>query len=120
MASRVNGQLAASKPSKIPANATAPANPQRTYLLRVLVGVVASGGAVAIGMTHYLDAEDGQGFASHSLYLVDEGPLHSPRSTARSYLGFILPTPRHFLERLNEIDKFSLMERPEDPGFTGT
>ena len=40
--------------------------------------------------------------------------------TARSYLGFVLPTPRHFLERLNEIDKFPLMERAEDPGFTGT
>jgi hypothetical protein len=41
--------------------------------------------------------------------------LHSPR-----LLGFILPTPWHFLERLKEIDKFALLKRPEDSGFTGT
>jgi hypothetical protein len=35
-------------------------------------------------------------------------------------LGFVLPTPRHFLERLKKIDKFALMERPEDPGVTGS
>src|SRR6266853_6052777 len=32
----------------------------------------------------------------------------------------ILPAPRHFLERLKEIDKFSLIERPEDAGFAGS
>src|ERR1051326_2276078 len=69
MASRVKGQLAASKPSKIPANATIPANPQRTYLPRVLALAVVSGGTVAVAMADYLDAEDGQASASHSLYL---------------------------------------------------
>src|ERR1041385_1883426 len=59
MASRVNGQLAASRPSKMPARATTPANAQRTYLPRVSVVAFVSGGAVAIGMAHYLDAEDG-------------------------------------------------------------
>lgn len=34
-------------------------------------------------------------------------------------MRLVLPAPRHFLKRLKEIDKFSLMERPEDPGFTG-
>src|SRR5579864_5420216 len=67
MPSRVKGQLAASKPSKMPANATIPANPQRTYLTRVLAVMVVSSGAVAIGMAHYLDAEEGQDSARHSL-----------------------------------------------------
>lgn len=50
---------------------------------------------------------------------MEEVFLHSPRFTVRP-LGFILPTPWHFLERLKKIDKFALMKRPEDPGFTGT
>src|SRR5690242_5662896 len=32
----------------------------------------------------------------------------------------VLPTPRHFLESLKEIDKFALIKRPEDAAFTGT
>jgi hypothetical protein len=31
----------------------------------------------------------------------------------------VLTTPRHVLERLKEIDKLALIERPEYPGFTG-
>src|SRR6476646_5579912 len=50
MASRVKGQLAASNPSKMPANATIPANPQRTYLPRVVAVAFVSGGAVVVGM----------------------------------------------------------------------
>src|SRR6476661_511139 len=44
MASRVKGQLAASNPSKIPAN------PQRTYLPRAVAVAFVSGGAVVVGM----------------------------------------------------------------------
>ena len=39
---------------------------------------------------------------------------------ARRRRCLVLPAPRHFLERLKEIDKFALMERPEDPGITGS
>lgn len=80
MASRVNGQLAASKPSKIPAKATTPAAPQRTYLPRVLVVAVVSGGAVAIGMAHYLDAGRRHASASHSRSLSTLSALHGAAS----------------------------------------
>lgn len=32
----------------------------------------------------------------------------------------VLPAPWHFLERLKEIDKLSLVKGAEDPGFTGS
>jgi hypothetical protein len=46
--------------------------------------------------------------------------IYTLRAHAWPYLGFILPTPRHLLKLLKEIDKFALMKRPEDPGFTGS
>jgi hypothetical protein len=66
-------------------------------------------------MADYLDAEDDDGSASHSLILWMLCLLSTPGRRDR----FVLPTPRHILERLKEIDKFALMERPEHPGFTG-
>jgi len=79
MACRVKGQLAASSPSKIPASATIPSSPQRTYLPLVLVEAVVAGGATAIGMADYLDAERGYDPASRSVYLVDQVSRHFPR-----------------------------------------
>jgi hypothetical protein len=75
---------------------------------------VVSGGAVAMGMAHYLDAEDGQASVSHSLSLSSFSALTA------GFPGFVLPTPWHFLKRLKKIDKFALIKRPEDFGFTGT
>jgi hypothetical protein len=69
-------------------------------------------------MAHYLDAEDDCPSASHSLYLVDEIYLRSAARGAALF-SFVLPAPGHFFERLKEIDKFALMERTEDPAFTG-
>jgi hypothetical protein len=67
-----------------------------------------------MGMALYLDAEDGQASASHSL-----SPSSLSALMAR-FPGFILPTPWHFLEGFKKIDKFALIKRPEDSGFTGT
>lgn len=33
--------------------------------------------------------------------------------------SLVLPTPRHFLDRLKKIHKFALIKRPENPGFAG-
>jgi hypothetical protein len=46
--------------------------------------------------------------------------LHGLRRAQALVRSLVLPAPRHFLECLKEIDELSLIERPEDPGLTGS